>query len=527
MGVAADVLIEERAAAKAQKPRIVRWVAITAAAVLCAIAIGLIVVVHVWPFKKQAVVDALQARSARVVEIGSFRETWFPPGFVAENVTFLRHKHPDQTPVLIIRKLVVRANYTDLLVLRHRIDNVVASGMRVMIPPKQPNGKPRPIPLTEGNSKTSMQIGRIVADDTVLDFMPAEKGKQPYRLKVQRLTLTDVGAGAPMHFTTTLINPKPPAVVEASGQFGPWNPGDPSHTPVSGSFRLEHANLGVSRLVSGILNASGRFHGTLEKIEANGSTDIPVFHVSGSGNTEHLWTSFSAMVNGTTGDTLLHSVRAHVGRTSGLIEGSIAGEHGKSITLDMGVINGRVADLMRIFIAAKTAPMDGAISLKGKVTIPPGTEDFVRKLVVVGDFGVGGGRFTDPATQTPISRLSDSAQGESTKEIRENPGIVLSNLKGHVAVRNGVATFTGLTFSVPGALARMKGTFNLVSDQVDLTGVLETTGNLSDTTTGFKALIVKVITPFFKKKNQVRFVPFRISGHFGQTHVSLAGKPSA
>jgi hypothetical protein len=518
------VLIEDAARTKREKSHGGRWIAIAGAALLCALAIAVVVLVHVFPFTKKALTDALQNRSARTVEIGRFRRTWLPPGCVAEDVRFLRQRHPDQTPVLTIPKLVVRTNYPALLTFRRRVDVVVVVGMRVLIPPKQPDGKSQPIPLTEGQSKTSFTIGRIVADDAVLDFMPAQPGKAPYRLKIQHLTLTNVGAGSPMSYRTTLVNPKPPGTIEAEGKFGPWLPNNPSQTPVSGSFRMDHADLGISHLVSGILAAQGTFHGTLAEIQATGSTDIPSFHVADSGHRVHLSTNFMATVNGTNGDTVLRQVKARVEHTDGFLEGSVAGKSGKTISLDMSITDGRLADLLRIFIEAPQAPMDGIVSLKGKVTVPPGSEQFLRKLVLAGDFGIGGEHFANPATQTPISRLSESAQGERPKDIQDDTQIVLGNLKGHVEVKNGVATLSGLSFSVPGALARMNGTFNLVNKQVDIHGVLETSGNLSDATTGFKALVVKAITPFFKKKQSMRIVPFRITGPYGHTHIGLDGK---
>ena len=52
--------------------------------------------------------------------------------------------------------------------------------------------------------------------------------------------------------------------------------------------------------------------------------------------------------------------------------------------------------------------------------------------------------------------------------------------------------------------------------------MLDTKGRLSDTTSGFKALVLKVITPLFKKKHSVRMVPFKITGAHGTTSVGIA-----
>ena len=98
---------------------------------------------------------------------------------------------------------------------------------------------------------------------------------------------------------------------------------------------------------------------------------------------------------------------------------------------------------------------------------------------------------------------------------------MLSDLKGHLAFRNGVATFSGVSFTVPGAAATLRGTYGLVDQEVNLHGVLTTTGKLSDSASGFKALVLKAITPFFKKKHDVKVVPFKITGTFADASVSL------
>jgi hypothetical protein len=74
---------------------------------------------------------------------------------------------------------------------------------------------------------------------------------------------------------------------------------------------------------------------------------------------------------------------------------------------------------------------------------------------------------------------------------------------------------------VPGASATLHGTYSLLSHQVDLHGVLNTKGSISDTTSGFKAVIAKLITPFFKKKHDVKIIPFKITGTFANASVSL------
>ena len=101
-------------------------------------------------------------------------------------------------------------------------------------------------------------------------------------------------------------------------------------------------------------------------------------------------------------------------------------------------------------------------------------------------FGVGGGRFTDSNVQQQINTLTQSAHGENKKQEAEDPETVLSDLKGQVSVKNGVATLSNVFFSAPGTLAQIQGTYNLVDQKVDLHGVLHTNGKLSDNTSDSK-----------------------------------------
>jgi hypothetical protein len=68
-----------------------------------------------------------------------------------------------------------------------------------------------------------------------------------------------------------------------------------------------------------------------------------------------------------------------------------------------------------------------------------------------------------------------------------------------------------VSFTEPGTLAEIEGTYNLLDSGVKLRGVLHTSGKLADTTAGFKSFVLKALNPFIKKKN-VTVVPFEING---------------
>jgi hypothetical protein len=71
-----------------------------------------------------------------------------------------------------------------------------------------------------------------------------------------------------------------------------------------------------------------------------------------------------------------------------------------------------------------------------------------------------------------------------------------------VVVKNGIATFTGLAFRVPGAKARLNGTFDLITQKVDLHGMLSMDAKLPEATSGIKSFLLKAIDPLLKKNKR-------------------------
>lgn len=165
--------------------------------------------------------------------------------------------------------------------------------------------------------------------------------------------------------------------------------------------------------------------------------------------------------------------------------------------------------------------MVGIIGFQAKAVVPPSGGKFLERLNLVGDFGIGDARFTNPKTRKSIDILSERARGD--KDDDNDPQNVISNLKGHVVVRNGVARFSNLTFAVPGALAQLEGTFNLLDQRVDLHGDLTMQADLSQATKGVKSFLLKAVDPFFKdkKRNAGAVVPIHIGGTYSHPSYGL------
>jgi AsmA-like C-terminal region len=491
-----------------------RWILVSAAVVAVGVALGAILLALNWPFTQTAVTKALEDRFAREVRIRKFRRTYFPPGFVAEGIEFLHRKRKDLPPLITVQTLTIRAGYSGLLRIHKQVDDVQVAGLHVLVPPKDPHGSRHIFPLTNSTSGKTLTIGEITADGAVLDFISEQPVEDRFTLGIDHLTLDHVGESAPITFHARFKNTEPPGEIRSDGRLGPWNEDDPASTELSGSYTYEHVKLGVFEGIAGTLSSQGKFSGTLGHIDAEGDFDVPDFTVSGSGHAVHLASNFHAVIDGANGDTYLTRVESHFGRTTVISQGEVKGhpgQHGKTVMLAMSVSQGRIEDLLRLFTGSARPAETGKVQLRTKVELPPGPQGFLRRLRLDGEFGIGGGRFTDPRVQMPVNRLAESAHGETKKQEEVDPATVLSNLKGHVSANGGIARLSNISFTEPGTLAEIEGTYNLVDKNLNLRGVLHTSGKLADTTSGFKSAVLKALGPFIKKKS-VTVVPFAITG---------------
>jgi hypothetical protein len=474
------------------------------------------ILVAKWPFTQGAVITALQNESGRSVRAGDFRATFFPLGYVAEDLRFEERMPKKSGPVFTIRKLAVVARYSDLLLMRKRVKQILISGLHIIVPAERPSASTQQ-QTAPGESTAPLrfsEIGQVKADDAVVEFRSSESDPSPLRITLKNVTMDGVTQRHPASFRLEMLINEPRGTIRSTGQIGPWNSKDDGKTFLAGSFTFERADLSSFEGIGGSLNARGKFAGPLNRVACDGSIGVSDFHVSGSTHQVPLSTAFRATVNGLNADTTLEYVESHLGQTTVLSHGVIKEDPqrgGKAASLQFSVDNGQIEDLLLLFTRNPQPSMTGTVSLQADVDLPPGSPGFLEKLQLQGDFGIGKSRFTKPQTQAPINRLSKSAEGLNRGEQKNDERTVLSNLKGHVSARGGLAILSSVSFEVPGAHAKLQGTYNLLERTVNLKGVLWTTGTLSHTTYGLKAAMLKVITPFLKK-HSVTIVPFTITG---------------
>lgn len=474
-----------------------------------------VVAAHRWPFTRDAVVRALQEQSGGRVQVAGFRQTYFPhPGCVADAVIFRRDSDQALPPFITIRRLIIVGSYTG--VFTRRVEQVRAEGMHLLI--THAGGSEASALASQGISlKSGIAIGEIVADGALVEIEPEKPDQGPLMFPIQKLSLNSIYDNHPLSFRAVLRIPEPPGDLSVTGQFGPWKSGDGGRTPLSGAYTLEHADLGVFGGIAGIVSATGKFNGVLQHLDVTGTTDTPGFELTRNRHRVHLTTSFRALVDGLNGDVALDPVIAHWGRTTIVAKTDIEGQsegHGKTVAMTAYSTHARTEDLLRLFTRDNPPPMTGEIVFRARVTLPPEKRPFLERVRLQGDFGIAGARYNKFETQKNVDVLSARARGEADKvEDRQekeekhgnydyDPGRVLSNLKGHVVLRDSIANLTHVSFDVPGASAVVSGTYNLKSEQINLHGPVRLDAPLSQATTGVKSFLLKIVQPLVHQKKQ-------------------------
>jgi hypothetical protein len=172
--------------------------------------------------------------------------------------------------------------------------------------------------------------------------------------------------------------------------------------------------------------------------------------------------------------------------------------------------------------------MAGVTNFKAHVTVPPDGKPFLEEVTLQGDFEISDGRFEKPSTQANVNELSAAASGKKKahqpEQLNNPQSDVNSETKGHVVLRNGVATVTDLSFEIPGADAQMQGTFNLLNEKLDFHGNVKMDATFSQQTSGIKSVFAKVLDPIFKKKGG-SVVPVVMDGTYSHPHFGVDLNP--
>ena len=437
--------------------------------------------------------------------------------------------HESTRPMLSVNSFAFRSTFKELLREPMHVANVEVEGMDLHIPPASQRG-----PLLNSSpgdphpqSKISLQVDEIHCKDVTLFIETSKPGKYPLEFDIQRLDLTDVGPNQPLTYDAELVNPKPVGQIHAAGHFGPWDSTEPRATPIDGNYSFDHADLSTIKGIGGMLSSTGHFDGQFGNITIDGTTDTPDFSLDVSNHPVPLHTKFHAYVDGSTGDTTLDPVQAHLLHSDFTARGTVQNIHGRGhdIALDVNMPHARIEDML--LLGVKTSPplMHGALTMQAKLHIPPGHVRVAQKLELVGTFTIHGVDFTNPKVQDRIDSMSMRAQGrpqDAGAAGSDRQAEVQSEMTAHFNLAQGVISVSDLNYQIPGALVLMNGVYSTDGNQFEFKGHVRTQATASQMVTGWKSWLLKGVDPFLQKNGAGLELPISISGAKGDVDFRLA-----
>lgn len=519
------VVLAQPARASRHFSRLYRVLIIAFGVILLLSGVGVVFLVRYWPFDRKQIVETLQETvPGAKVEVSRFHITYFPhPGCRAEGVVFIRRASPPGFPPLVtIQKLVIQADYGDLFLRPGYISRIMLDGLHIQVPPRGSSVSSAQSFSQSDPISARTVIGEIDSDGALLEI--GRRNDSPLKFEIHNIRLHSVGLKKVMSYSVELRNPLPPGEIRSAGKIGPWRPHDLGQIPVSGDYKFDRADLGVFSGIQGQLSSTGKFAGRLAEIDVAGATDVPDFAVKTNGHAFPLKSRFQAQVDGTNGDVQVTRMSVLLAETPVEVRGSILGNPGvpgKATSLDLISNKGRVQDVLRPFAKAPIPPMSGPMNFRAHVLLVDNNRRFLKRVSLVGDFSIAGGRFAKPKTQHSVDQLSQSSREVKNKKDDADPPVVVANLSGHVNLSDGFARFSNLSFDVPGAVAQMNGMFNVITEKVDFHGSLKTDAELSQTTHGIKAVLLKPLDPIFKRKRHGAVIPIEMTGTYSQPHFGM------
>jgi hypothetical protein len=503
------------------------WAHVVVVGVGALLAVAIVLVGANWPYRHRKIKPMLEDVLASPVTFTGYHRIYFPnPGFVATGITMRRRSAPDLPPLGHVDTMVVEGRWSDLLLLLRRVQLVDMTGLHIVVPAlgSKANHEEFPPGSARDFDGPDTKIERLMIHSSELDIM-RPNGK-PLIFPIKQIEILNLHKGEAMTYAIDMQNAFPGGHILARGAMGPIHGRAFIATPIRGDFDVDEMNLNEAGEISGKLDVSGRFKGTLQSMEVETHGETKDFAVK-DGKPTPVDGTMRCTLDAENADMTIHSIVLKVGASTIEAEGTIKGSP-KATNLDIRVDHGRVEDVMRPFIHGDV-PIAGPVFLKSHAYLGPPGVGFVARLRLNGSFVIPGEKVTDQKVEKELSDFSRRAQGKkkSNEGAKAGRGTkdksgstdVLSLLAGQARIENGVVSTPHLTFRIPGAMATMHGTYRLHNDEAHLTGDLKMDTDISHAATGFKAFLLKPLAPFFRKKNAGAEVPIAVTGMPGHYHV--------
>lgn len=501
-----------------RRGRILIWILlamllVTAGAVIAA----RIVIRRAQPILKARVIETLQDRFKSKVELDGFDAS--VDGGIAVTGHGLRIFAPADVmaagasaPVISIDTFEFHASVIGLFLKPTHVHTVLVQGLAIDIPPRsmrEQNTQP-----VKRRERIGISVDEIVCDNSKLVIGTDKPGKDPKLFLLKHIVLHNFGSGRPWSYDATLTNAIPRGEIHAQGDFGPWNAESPGDANISGHYTFDHADLGTIKGIGGTLSSVGEFQGRLNRIEIHGSADVPDFSLDTGNHPLPLFTTFAAIVDGTTGDTYLNSVDAQLAKSNFSCSGAVVNHKGvgHDVDLDVNIPAGRIQDFLELAVKTQPPVLTGVLSTRTGLHIAPGKESVSRKMSMQGAFTLRQIHFSNPRVEDKVDMLSLRAQGDP-RDAKPGAPDVHSSMTGEFAMNRGALNFQRLDYTLPGASVQLSGVYSMDGRKFDFHGIVRTQAELSQMVKpGWKSWLLKAVDPFFRKNGAGAQIPISISG---------------
>jgi hypothetical protein len=153
--------------------------------------------------------------------------------------------------------------------------------------------------------------------------------------------------------------------------------------------------------------------------------------------------------------------------------------------------------------------MAGRLDFDARIDLPPGEPDVIDRLALDGQFRVAGASFTSRSAQEKVDELARRSQGRPNDSTVDN---VASDFRGRFQLKAAVLGLGSLTFAVEGADVALAGRYHLKSEALDFRGDLRLRAPVSETTTGFRSILLMPFDPLLRKRGTGTRLAIRVTG---------------
>jgi hypothetical protein len=495
------------------KPPPGKWLLVLSLLFIIALLSGVLLwrSLHVDHFTRAWILRSLSERFDAEVELADLHVTPFPEMSVQGRGLTIYHRERRDLPFIHIDAFTFHLGVLGIFRVPHQIRGIGVQNMTITIPPRGKSQHPGEPPRPSQKSLPAIVVGEIACDDTTLLILPKDSAKPPLDWEIHALNIYHAGAQQSMEFRGTLTNAKPEGEIATQGTFGPWNLDDKGATPVSGTYKFTNADLGPFPGIAGILSSDGKYRGPLDTLEVSGETDTPDFSLDRVGKPVPLHTEYSATVDGLTGDTYLHPVRATLLRSVMVADGSVVKvpDRGHNISLTIHAPDARIQDILALALKAETPLLTGPAKINAKLFLPPGKIKVLEKMTLDAEVNILNAQWNSPKIREELESLSRHGEG---KPGNQESGSSVSDLKCKFHLEKGVIHFSNVTFSVPGARINLAGNYAVPSGALDFRGVIRLDAKVSQMVTGIKSVLLKPFDPLFSKNGAGTELPVAITG---------------